>query len=45
MMKNKLYQCKECKLYYKDKNLAKKCYNYCTKFKSCSLEITKNAVK
>ena len=45
MIKEKLYQCKECKLYYKDKNLVKKCYEYCSKYKSCSLEIIKHAVK
>ena len=45
MIKDKLYQCKECKLYYKDKNLAKECEEYCKSHKSCSLEITKHAVR
>ena len=44
-MVNKLYQCKECKLYYKDKELAKKCEDFCKKYHACSLEITKHAVK
>ena len=43
MIKNKLYRCKKCNFYYKDKNLAKRCYEYCKKHKSCSLEITKHA--
>jgi len=37
MIKNKLYRCKKCNFYYKDKNLAKRCYEYCKKHKSCSL--------
>ncbi|MEK6834740.1 MAG: hypothetical protein AABX61_00570 [Nanoarchaeota archaeon] len=45
MIKNKLYQCKKCKFYYKDKELAKECYEYCKAHKSCDLTITKNAVK
>ena len=45
MIKSKLYQCKECKLYYKDKSLAKECYEFCKTYKACSLEITKHAVK
>jgi len=40
----KKYQCKICKLYYKDKETAKKCYNWCKEHKSCNLEIIKNAV-
>ena len=39
------YKCKSCGFYYKNKDLAKKCQDYCEKYKSCSLEITKNAVK
>ena len=38
------YQCEECEFYYKDKKWAKKCENFCRKNKSCSIEITKNAV-
>lgn len=44
-MISKLYQCKECKLFYKDKNLAEKCYRYCKTHHACSLEITKHAIK
>ncbi len=45
MIKNNLYQCRECKFYYKEKRLSKQCEDYCKKHKSCSLEITKHAVK
>jgi len=41
----RLYQCKKCKLFYKDGNLAEQCEEYCKSHKSCSLEITKHAVK
>lgn len=37
------YQCKECKLVYKDKNWAEKCEEWCKKNRSCNLEITKHA--
>ncbi len=38
------YKCKECGLIYKDKNIAKKCEDWCRKYRSCNLEITKYAV-
>ncbi len=41
----KKYQCKKCKLFYKNKKLAKECHEYCKSHKSCSLEIIKHAVK
>ena len=41
----KYFQCEECYLYYKDKKWAEKCEDFCRKNKSCSLEITKYAVK
>src|SRR5574337_1367852 len=37
----KLYQCPECGLHYKDKKTADKCAAWCSKYKSCNLEITK----
>ena len=39
------YQCKECKLIYKEREWAEKCEEWCKKYKSCNLEITKHAVK
>ena len=39
------YICEECNFAYSDKDTAKKCEDYCKKYKSCSLEITKKAIK
>ncbi len=44
MAKTKLYTCFECGLSYKDIDLAKKCQEWCKKYDSCNLEITKHAV-
>lgn len=43
--KNKYFQCNICKFYYKTKALAQECENFCNKYNSCSIEITKHAVK
>ena len=43
--KNKFYQCDECKLFYKSRNIAEKCENWCKEHNSCNLEIIKHAVK
>jgi len=39
------FQCEECKFLYKEKQWAEKCETYCKKYHSCSLGITKYAVK
>ena len=39
------YQCEECGFYYKDKKYAKRCEEFCDKYKSCSIEITKHSIK
>ncbi len=39
------YQCVDCKLIYDDINWANKCEDWCKKYKSCNLEITKHAIK
>ncbi len=39
------FQCSICKFYYETKDLAQKCEDFCKKHNSCSLEITKHAVK
>ena len=41
----KYFQCEICGFYYKERVWAKKCEAFCKKYKSCSLEITKNSVK
>ena len=42
---NGLYQCEICKLFYKNKILAKKCESWCKENKSCNLNIIKHSVK
>ncbi len=44
-MAEKLYQCPECGLHYRDKETAKKCEAWCKKYNSCNLEITKSAIE
>lgn len=39
------YQCDDCKLLYKEKSWAEKCEEWCFKYKSCNIEITKHRVK
>ena len=41
----KQYQCSECGLNYEDEEIAKKCEAWCSKTKSCNLEITQFAVE
>ncbi|MBI3337327.1 MAG: nucleotide exchange factor GrpE [Candidatus Staskawiczbacteria bacterium] len=38
-----LYQCKECGLHYKDKDIAEKCETWCKENKTCNIEITRHA--
>jgi len=38
------YQCEICKFYYKTREWAEKCEEFCDKHKACSIEITKHAV-
>ena len=39
------FVCEECGFAYAEKALAQKCEEYCKKHQSCSLEITRHAVK
>ncbi len=39
------YICEECEFAYENKEWAEKCQSYCNEHHSCSLEITKHAVK
>ena len=39
------YQCEECNFIYLTKNWAQKCEDFCSKYKSCSIEITKHSIK
>lgn len=38
-----LYQCKECGLHYKDKDIAEKCEAWCKQHKTCNVEIISHA--
>ena len=42
--RQKNYVCEACNMAYLDRNLAKKCEDWCNKYKSCNLEIIKHAV-
>jgi hypothetical protein len=39
------YVCEACDFIYKDKEWAEKCETFCMTKRSCSLEITKHAIK
>jgi hypothetical protein len=41
----KYYQCEKCDLVYLDSKMAEKCQAWCSKYKSCNLEIIEHAVK
>lgn len=41
---NEYYQCEICKFYYKERSLAEKCQEWCSKYHSCNVDITKHAV-
>lgn len=41
----KYYECPECGLFYRKEEQAKKCEEWCKLYKSCNLDITKDAVK
>lgn len=41
----KYFQCEACGFYYKEDMWAKKCEDFCNKYNSCSIEITKHSVQ
>lgn len=41
----KYYRCEACGFFYKTRELAQKCQDWCERTKSCNIEITKHAVK
>lgn len=41
----KYYICEACGFIYKEKEWAEKCQEWCNKYNSCNIEITKHAVK
>lgn len=44
-MAEKVYECKICGLHYKDEAMAKRCYDWCSTHKSCSMAITKYSIE
>jgi predicted ATP-dependent serine protease len=38
------YQCQECGFYYQEREWAKRCEEWCKKYKSCNLEIIKHSI-
>jgi len=38
------YICAECNFAYKDRKTAMKCEEWCNKYKSCNMQITKSSV-
>lgn len=42
---NELYKCPECGFLYREEQWAKKCEDWCKKYKSCNLEITAHSIK
>ena len=39
------YQCEACEMYYESEEIAKRCEDFCNKYKSCDTEIIKHAVE
>lgn len=45
MNNEKTYKCEDCGLHYKDEQLAKDCYDFCTKNHACSVKITSKSIE
>ena len=43
-MNDKYYRCKKCGLYYLKKNWADKCWMWCSKHRSCNINIIKHSI-
>ena len=41
----KHFYCEVCRLIYKERAWAEKCEDWCRKYKSCNLEITRHSIK
>lgn len=44
-MSDKTFQCSECLLHYRTKEMAEKCQDYCKTNHACSLEIIQNSIE
>lgn len=45
MSKEDLFECTACGLHYKQQDLADKCRDWCEKYSSCNIEITKESIE
>jgi len=43
--KKTYYLCEECAFAYRNQELAQQCEDWCKKYNSCNLDITKHAIK
>lgn len=43
-MKQELYQCPACKLYYRDREIRDRCEAWCREHQSCNLDLVQYAV-
>ena len=43
--KKRQFRCPECRLHYRDEELAKQCQAYCKEHKACSMEIAPHAIE
>jgi len=41
---HKKFQCEQCDMFYKNQETAQKCEKWCKKYKSCNLDIIKEAI-
>jgi len=39
------YQCQECGLHYESEELAKACYEFCSTYKACNIEISLQSIE
>jgi len=40
-----LHRCEDCGLHYETEQLAQACYDHCTTYHACSIEITRQSVE
>jgi len=43
-MTKEVYVCEACNFLYSKKELAEKCEEWCNKYKSCNMQITKSSI-
>lgn len=43
--KEQIYECPECRMHYRNQEIAKQCEEFCKTHKMCNLEITKHSLE